>query len=508
MLYFKSKWCYPFPGEGINNMREIGVMAMTAYGTLLRQLINFTGVKLYTVADVVGYDVSYISKWCNKDLLPAPKTAHYVGKTLGAYFAGMILKEGREDEFFELFTAAKAGKSLEQTIRRLLVGAYESSVCSKGQAGGVTLMTQRNEMRSCLRELFAKAMVQGGELVCTVDLLTLLKSRDFAMLSSIVAEKPVHLHAALDLGHFLQDPEQNMRTFYEFLSRRRTCFITLYDGAGLERENILAGRGDSALLASLTGHGELDALTRVDAGPPSSQLYDTALSRLKERPLLLAPALPEDMNRGGYRTDFYSRDQFKFFSPYGFEFLLPEVLGDRLVEAVDQAGLPSSMAGVVRRLFITWDEVFQKRRIDFYLLKSTVLQYLENGELLFADIPYRMSPAERLDHLEHIKAQIKSNHGIRFIVIDDGYFSADGAPAFSAYMNSQKLFLKRHLRCRNGDGPLFYIAHSDALIRAIGNFFDAMLEGPYCTIYDHRDVEELEARYGGMLQRMLSLGEE
>lgn len=481
---------------------------MTAYGTLIRQLINFTGVKLYTVADVVGYDVSYISKWCNKDLLPAPKTAHYVGKTLGAYFAGIILQEGREDEFLELFTAAQAGKGLEQAIRRLLLDAYESSACSKGQAGGVTLMTQRNEMRSCLRELFAKVMTQGGELVCTVDLLTLLKSRDFATLSGIATEKPVHLHAALDLGHFQRDPEQSMRTLYGFLGRRKSCFITLYDGAGLERESILAGKGDSALLATLTGHGELDALTRVDAGPPSAQLYDIALSRLKERPLLLAPALPEDMNQGGYRTDFYSRDQFKFFSPYGFEFLLPEAVGDRLVEAVGQAGLPPSLAGVVRRLFITWDEVFQKRRIDFYLLKSTVLQYLENGELLFADIPYRMSSAERLDHVEHIKAQIKSNHGIRFIIIDDAYFSPEGVPAFSAYMNSQKLFFKKHLRCRNGEGPLFYIAHSDALIRGIGDFFDAMLEGPHCTIYDQGDVEELEARYGGMLQRMLSLGEE
>ena len=44
---------------------------MSAYGTLLKTLINFSGSKLSTVAEEVGYDVSYISKWCNKAKLPA-----------------------------------------------------------------------------------------------------------------------------------------------------------------------------------------------------------------------------------------------------------------------------------------------------------------------------------------------------------------------------------------------------------------------------------------------------
>ena len=48
-------------------------MTMTDYGIMLRRFIDFTGSKLYAVADEIGYDVSYVSKWCNKDLLPAPK---------------------------------------------------------------------------------------------------------------------------------------------------------------------------------------------------------------------------------------------------------------------------------------------------------------------------------------------------------------------------------------------------------------------------------------------------
>ena len=37
---------------------------MSRYGELLKTLIKFTDIKMSTVADNLGYDVSYISKWC------------------------------------------------------------------------------------------------------------------------------------------------------------------------------------------------------------------------------------------------------------------------------------------------------------------------------------------------------------------------------------------------------------------------------------------------------------
>ena len=55
---------------------------MNAYGTVLKQLIQLTGSKLSTISDVIGYDVSYISKWCNKSMLPAAKMAPEINRSL------------------------------------------------------------------------------------------------------------------------------------------------------------------------------------------------------------------------------------------------------------------------------------------------------------------------------------------------------------------------------------------------------------------------------------------
>lgn len=139
---------------------------MTAYGSLLRRLLEFTGTKLYAAAEEVGYDVSYVSKWCNKDLLPAPKTAHSVDAALGRYFAAIIERDSQEADFTAAFPQARADLSLERRITALLNSAYEASSHHREApcpAGGLDLLTQRHEMLGKLRDLTPpKSGPEGG----------------------------------------------------------------------------------------------------------------------------------------------------------------------------------------------------------------------------------------------------------------------------------------------------------------------------------------------------------
>lgn len=478
---------------------------MTTYGELLRHLIDFTGSKLYAVADEVGYDVSYVSKWCNKDLLPAPKAANEVNKALVHYFSANIRENGRETDFFEAFPSAAEGVTLEKHLCTLLSKAYEASARPKASATPACkaeLLTQRHQILACLRSRALQRLAEGGEVYCTIDLLTLLESRDFAMLDQLTGEGEFHFHAALSMERFLRDPHKNLYLLYDFLNRYSTMFVTLYDGTGLEREGILAARGGGALMTALSAGGELDALLSLEPGTDATNLCQTAMTRLKECPVLLAPARPQDMNRDGYRTDFYSRDQFQFFSTLGFEFFLPEAICEKLIQS---AQLDDPAAKIIRRLFITWDEVFQKGNINFYLLKSSVLRYLESGELLFADIQYQMSPDERLEHINRIKDRVLHNPGIRFTVLDDDALPAGFIPNLSVYRNPKKLFLKNPAAYQNGKGTLFYTVQSEALIQATGQYLDSLQEKAICAVYDQKDIPEMEKRYGGMLYRMLTL---
>ena len=73
-------------GKIINNKEGSGTMS--DYGEVLKKLIRFTDMKMSAAADIAGYDISYISKWCNKSKLPAARVAGNVNRNLAKAFAG------------------------------------------------------------------------------------------------------------------------------------------------------------------------------------------------------------------------------------------------------------------------------------------------------------------------------------------------------------------------------------------------------------------------------------
>lgn len=103
---------------------------MNAYGTVLKQLIQLTGSKLSTISDVIGYDVSYISKWCNKSMLPAAKMAPEINRSMASLFAQEILSQEILGDFEKTFSTEVCPDNLENTIYTLLKENYSSS-CSQ-----------------------------------------------------------------------------------------------------------------------------------------------------------------------------------------------------------------------------------------------------------------------------------------------------------------------------------------------------------------------------------------
>lgn len=90
---------------------------MNAYGTVLKQLIQLTGSKLSTISDVIGYDVSYISKWCNKSMLPAAKMAPEINRSMASLFAQEILSQEILGDFEKTFsTRSLSGRSREHHL--------------------------------------------------------------------------------------------------------------------------------------------------------------------------------------------------------------------------------------------------------------------------------------------------------------------------------------------------------------------------------------------------------
>jgi len=70
------------------------------YATALKNLISLTQTKNLVLANITGYDISYISKWCNGIKLPTTKHVQQINEKMAHHFADTIIKENKQKTLY------------------------------------------------------------------------------------------------------------------------------------------------------------------------------------------------------------------------------------------------------------------------------------------------------------------------------------------------------------------------------------------------------------------------
>lgn len=489
---------------------------MWEYGPLLKKLMAFTGVKMADVADLLNYDLSYISKWCNQSKLPAARNALKVNQSLAALFAREIRTQEKPELFAKAFSVSPGPNELETVVQAMLDEGYRSSVHKAGSESPaacpeqIQLLTQLTEIRSFFQSefpAFLRAETERSELLCTMDLFGLIMANgeDLGPFSAGLSE--VHLKCAIDQKRFLSDPE-NLLSLYSWLNRHHSMAMELYDDSRVRAMNTIVVKGKAVVLCSLDPFGRITAAVVIRDLDQVDRVYLKVQSAFHGSERLLHSAEGGELTQNSFRTEFYSRDAYQIFTARGFEFLLPEACWAPIIAAAQRKEDGGATARITAKMQITWEEIFEKRAMDFYLTKSALLQYLEDGEIVFLDVPYHMSVGERKLHFERVLEMARQNPDIRFFVIDDDQFPGGQFPhGISLYSNRRRIFLKKLWHFQEESGSTFLFVDSELWVRAVVDFLDALKEKEYCYAYDSEELQHFSDRYGTMLMRMLDLNE-
>ena len=100
---------------------------------ILKKLITITETKNLVLANITGYDVSYISKWVNGVKLPATKYIEQINEKLAKCFAEAVITSGRTDELSVLFAVPVTRETAEFEILQQLSAAYRFSMKHHGR---------------------------------------------------------------------------------------------------------------------------------------------------------------------------------------------------------------------------------------------------------------------------------------------------------------------------------------------------------------------------------------
>lgn len=488
---------------------------MSEYGPLLKKLISFSGLKMSTVANLLSYDLSYISKWCNQSKLPAARTATEINRALALLFAQEIKSRDDAERFGRYFSVSP--DKLEDGIYQLLAEAYRNSegknagIRPEQDSSAARILTQAGDIYNFFHQELIELIYKETELVellCTLDLSCFLGSSGAEAAARRENMPNISVKIGMDHRAFSEGGKSSFSELYAFLNLYHNVAFDIYDNSLMDAMNTIVIKGKLAVICSLDQYKRISTAVVIQDVEKVNQLYLKLIPLFRSSAVLLHHEQAKEFNKTGYRTDFYARENYQIFTAKGFEFLLPVECWSSILQTALAKNDGGVEARIVERMQITWEEIFEKTSMDFFTTKSTLLKYLEDGEIVFLDVVYKMSVPERKLHIQKILDMTKKNPNIRFYVIDD-----DCLPEMqhlfgaSVYSNRRKIFLKNLWNLKEEHEAQFYCVDSEQLTNEIVRFLDKLRDSVYCYSFDAQSLQKFVDRYGSMVNRMLDLNE-
>lgn len=492
-----------------------GRLSMENYGNLLKKLIKFTSVKLSTVADAAGYDVSYISKWCNQSKLPAARVSSPINKSLSKIFADEIISQGELENFCSEFNVVVAEDQLQTYLYTALKDAFKSTQAyldkksDKSSDYQTKVLLNLSEIANYFETEFKQMVIScedTAEILCTLDAVSIAAALDSTGFpNSYDVHIPIHVKIGMSTINL---SSENYLSLYFLISAFNFVSFDFYENSSFKDRNIIVLKDRVALMCSLDQKGKISMLSIISDPEKVSLIYSRINSLFKIHHMLIMSMTSDELVSSGYRSNFYAFNDYQIFLARGFEYLLPPEIIDNIVAAAYEQGYDSSTEKMLRTLMVTWEDLFNKETLDFFITKSDLIKYVEDGEFYFTDIVYRMSIEERKKHIEHVLDLCGKNDKINFHIIDDEDMPySHQYIKFSVYNNTNKLFLKNVDRFYKSYGPQFYSILSEPIINGITECIADIKNTDMCKNYPACSLKPFMEQYGAMVYRMLSLSE-
>ncbi len=488
---------------------------MEDYGSVLKNLVKFTNIKLSSLANITGYDVSYVSKWCNQSKLPSTRISLAVNAKLSKTFADEILDQNEFENFCNEFELETSTENLQDCINSMLKNAYKLTLEDKNKKTSDKLKLQtdvfigQNEISNFVNTAFYDLVFSNSEpveILCTMDIskLNFILSQN----QKEICLKPnatITANVGLNLDTL---GEKELLQVYYIINRFHHISFNFFNNSNFKENNLIVIKNKAAIMASINSNGHFEMISVITDPEKVERVFANTSTLFKINHLLILPMSSREMIMDGYRSNFYALNNYQIFLAKGFEYLLPPNLIDSLVKAAYEQGYNSVTEKILRKLVSTWEDLFNHETLDFFMMKTDLIKYIEDGEFYCTDVVYRMSVEERKAHIQRVIEICELNPKINFYIIDDENLSYPNKYAFfSLYSNHNKLFLKNTKSFYDSKGPQFYGILNESLIEKIGLCIDEAKKSEYCIHFTASKVKDFMEKYKVMIERIMSLSE-
>ncbi len=479
------------------------------YAATLKRLITFTQAKFISLAEVVGYDVSYVNKWSNGTKLPSSRYVERINEEMGRYFAELIAKEKKEAAFFKAFPIAEDTDDLGFEIGQYLCAAYRTTLHQnrapkfKEENSSIQIITGHHDTAAFLSDLLQKSLQnleEDGELLVLGEFTTLDKAGFWKYFKGLHLKHKLTIRVGLDLGEIEAQPEI-LIAMYRTLDQFLDLDFTFYDINDTPQANLIILKGSFAVQYALDTQPRFQMCTYIFDKELTWDIYEKFSFTGSETKALMSTVSSLGLDELGYRTAFYATTKFFFYLTNGFEFLLPHEVFDSISDAVSP-----EQAIAVQRLCVTWEEVLNASEIDFIIPMVSLLRYIDTGYIYLTDIEYNLTADERRAQIQSVLEGVEKNPKLTMATLlpttSDGLYIGQN---LSFYSNYKTGFLKKNKKNLHNNADSFYVISSTRLHSIILAAFQKMKKQPTYRQYTADALKKKYETYKPLIDRTLSL---
>ena len=395
------------------------------FSALLQKMIRISNVKPQVLADRMGYDVSYISKWQSGAKLPSSRNAEeLLGKM--AHFFAVNTEAAQQKEIKEVLGLEYDGAGLEKALEKCLL---QSLLKQKEQKEEHRKVQERISYDSLWQDQETVAGAVGGMIyeLCSraerdVDIIVtcpfqeyVTKENDFFKKLEALEKRgiTVRIHQFIDMEKFKNQTDAYCRCIAMYLNAIHSVRYDFYELPHEHADIPVLVIKNGLLVTEIQEPFTREKYTTVIRSLPLvNAYYEAAYACLISRKPLVEEYSVHKMYQEKYIFDYMMQNEYRY-----------------LLRSMHIIHLPDDMLWELCRKYTGDQESallqYNMNRNSFQapvtavVYKSTLMDYIFDGKINIFGKEAEVEREWRVRHITHLIEELEKNSSIRIFLLEN-----------------------------------------------------------------------------------------
>ena len=395
------------------------------FSALLQKLIRISNVKPQVLADRMGYDVSYISKWQSGAKLPSSRNAEELFRKMAHFFA-VNTEAAQQKEIKEVLGLEYDGAGLEKALEKCLL---QSLLKQKEQKEEHRKVQERISYDSLWQDQETVAGAVGGMIyeLCSraerdVDIIVtcpfqeyVTKENDFFKKLEALEKRgiTVRIHQFIDMEKFKNQTDAYCRCIAMYLNAIHSVRYDFYELPHEHADIPVLVIKNGLLVTEIQEPFTREKYTTVIRSLPLvNAYYEAAYACLISRKPLVEEYSVHKMYQEKYIFDYMMQNEYRY-----------------LLRSMHIIHLPDDMLWELCRKYTGDQESallqYNMNRNSFQapvtavVYKSTLMDYIFDGKINIFGKEAEVEREWRVRHITHLIEELEKNSSIRIFLLEN-----------------------------------------------------------------------------------------